>query len=141
MMPEPRPHRLRRRPTLWVAPALALVVLTGCGSVHTREDAAAAAATAFHKAVAAGDTGQACELLTESARSALAHNGDCAAALADTDIPEAGSVERSAVWGKAAQVVLNGDTVFLTTFDGSWLVRAAGCEPDPPRPYDCAVEG
>jgi hypothetical protein len=38
-------------------------------------------------------------------------------------------------------VALDGDVVFLSTFDSSWKVIAAGCTARPAQPYDCIVQG
>ena len=52
--------------------------------------------------------------------------------------------ESVAVAGHAAQVVSDGQAIFLARFDQGWLVTAAGCEresDDQATPYLCAVKG
>ena len=120
--------------------SLLLPVLAGCSAVSDREDAAAQTALQFHRAIGAGDFDGACRLLTPATRDSLAQDGACAKALRDADVPSADVVGAVGVWGQAAQVAMGPDTVFLTVFDGTWLVRAAGCKPDRPGPYDCSVE-
>jgi hypothetical protein len=59
-----------------------------------------------------------------------------------TSIDEQGvTVSGVQVWGDAAQVRVGGDVVFLRRISGEWLVSAAGCQPQPKRPYDCKVAG
>ncbi|KZF09153.1 hypothetical protein A2J03_03150 [Rhodococcus sp. EPR-157] len=57
------------------------------------------------------------------------------------DLPAAGSVIDVRAYGRAAQVRMDTDTVFLTIADGEWKVTAAGCRPEPGGPYDCVIEG
>lgn len=51
-----------------------------------------------------------------------------------------GTIRAVNVWGDRAQVVLTGDTVFLSRFPQGWKVAAAGCRSQPKGPYDCDVE-
>jgi hypothetical protein len=52
-----------------------------------------------------------------------------------------GAVRSAEVWGGAAQVVLTGDTLFLTETDDGWRVSAAGCRSRGEAPYACLLEG
>lgn len=39
-----------------------------------------------------------------------------------------------------AQARFESDTVFLSRFDGEWLVVAAACTPVSGHPYDCSIQ-
>lgn len=133
--------RGRLRPRLLVVPCLCLA-LAACATAD-REDAAADAASGFLGLVASGDGGSACDLLVPVAREELSQEAGsaCPAAVGDAGLPEPGAVVRTEVYGSMAQVVLEGDTVFLTRSDGAWLVLAAGCTARGELPYDCEISG
>ena len=133
-------RRINRSLRFALVTAALLAAIAGCGSVADREDAARRAALNFHRAIDTGDYDQACDLLTPATREALAQDESCPSALHDVALPPGARVGAVGVWGQAAQVVLGSDTVFLTVFDGKWVVRAAGCRADPPGPYDCSIE-
>jgi hypothetical protein len=59
----------------------------------------------------------------------------------EEELPAAGEVTGTDVYGQWAQVRLTGDTVFLAVFPDGWRVVAAGCTPRPERPYDCVLKG
>jgi hypothetical protein len=125
------------------ATALGLVLLlavSGCGSVGSRENAAADVAAQFTRDVGSGDFEQACGLLVPATRQSLEQDAPCPKSLADASLPDAGAVRQAQVWGQAAMVSFATDTMFLATIDGKWRVRAAGCQPQPPGPYQCDVE-
>ncbi len=65
----------------------------------------------------------------------------CEDALLDEDLPPAGDHAEPAVFGTAAQVRSDTETLFLGLFDDGWRVTAAGCAAEGDRPYDCTVEG
>jgi hypothetical protein len=119
------------------AVAAAAVALSGCAS--TQEPDVRDVATAFTDA--GGDPAARCELLVESARTALEseESAPCADVIADLPVG-GGAVEEVAVWGGNAQVRLAGDTVFLTETSAGWRVTAAACEPRGEAPYECEVE-
>jgi hypothetical protein len=50
-------------------------------------------------------------------------------------------VSSVAVYGLQAEVILSGDTVFLSRFEDGWRVIAAGCTPQEGKPFDCLVKG
>jgi len=64
-------------------------------------------------------------------RKALEQDESGETALHDTDLASGDQVRAVEVWDQAAPVVLKSDTEFLTVFDGSRVVRAARCQPDP----------
>lgn len=133
-----------RDPGRWWFPALALllpIVLTGCGS--GQEEAVRDRATAFKNAVAAQDWASACELLAPMTRSELeaAAKSPCPGALAEEELPAPGALDRVDVFGTMAEVRYRGETLFLSRFADGWRLLAAGCTPQPPKPYDCALHG
>ena len=119
-----------------------LATCAACSQVAGRADAAATVAERFHHAVAAGDGRAACSVLTPSTADALTEDGKpCAAAVLAADVPSATVVRQVQVWGRAAQVTMAGDVVFLAMNDGRWTVRAAGCTPRDAQPYQCQIQG
>ena len=128
----------------WRFSALALllpIILTGCGS--GQEEAVRDRATVFQKAVAAQDWAGACELLAPETRSELeaAAKTPCPSALAEEELPVPGTLDSVDVFGTMAEVRYQGETLFLTRFADGWRLFAAGCTPQPPKPYDCALHG
>ncbi|MFI0417244.1 hypothetical protein [Spongiactinospora sp. 9N601] len=120
--------------------ATALVAACGCAAPAGAGPAQAAAAR-FLDAVRDGQGAAACALLAPEAAESLAEEeGGCASAVLRLGLPGGGTVRQVSVWGDEAQVRLTTDTVFLHRFARGWLVRGAGCRPDPPGPYDCEVE-
>ena len=128
----------------WWLTALALLlpmILTGCAS--GQEDAARDSAGAFHDAITAQDWASACALLAPETRTELeaAAEKPCSEALPEEQLPEPGALDRVDVFGAMAEVRYQGETLFLTRFADKWLLHAAGCTPQPPKPYDCALHG
>jgi hypothetical protein len=128
-----------RRPLVALL-AAATLVLTGCGSVGHREDAAAEVAVRLLSAVAAGDGSAACATLAPDTAESVAEEEPCPEAILDKSLPRPGTVVGADVYGQRAQVRLDDDTVFLAAFPGGWRVVAAGCTPRPNQPYKCSVE-
>jgi hypothetical protein len=122
---------------------LAALALAGCASVGDRGEAADAVATRLLTSVGARNGAAACALLAPETAAEVAQSGDkpCAEAILDEDLPAAGAVTGTEVFGQWAQVRLTGDTVFLAAFPGGWRVVAAGCTPRAERPYDCVLQG
>lgn len=117
--------------------------LGGCASTSPDAHAALERAVAFHRAVDSGDAHAACDLLAPHTVAELEDQADapCTEALAGLELTAGGDAVRSTAYGLAAEVVLAGDTVFLTHASGGWLVTAAGCTPVPDQPYNCEVKG
>jgi hypothetical protein len=63
----------------------------------------------------------------------------CPEGVLASDLPEAMSTTATHADGRLAQVVMDGDVVFLTVSGNRWLVIGAGCTPRGERPYDCAI--
>jgi hypothetical protein len=127
-----------------VLPVLLLggLLPAGCAATGDREQAADAVATRMLTAAGAGDGVTACDLLAPETAAEVAQSAEkpCPEAILDEDLPDAGPVTGTDVYGQWAQVRLSTDTVFLAVFPGGWRVVAAGCTARPDRPYDCAVE-
>ncbi|TQK42660.1 hypothetical protein FBY35_4088 [Streptomyces sp. SLBN-118] len=122
---------------------LALATLAGCGGTGPREAGASEASEHFERQLVAGRTGAACGALAPGTRMELeeSEHKPCSEALAAEQLPEGGSVRKVDVYGRQALVVLEGDTLFLSQFADGWKVVAAGCRPEPDKPYQCTVKG
>lgn len=127
----------------WRSAALVGVLVMcggGCGVSPPQEDAAAQAATAFHRAADTGDRAAACALLAPPVRTSVSEDSSsCEEGIAKADLPRAGAVRSTAAYGRRAQVRMAGDVVFLTAENGGWRIWAAGCTPGNNGSYDCAV--
>jgi hypothetical protein len=134
-----RPHGLVLAGTL----AVTLGVTSGCASLAPDTDAASRVAEVFHRALSEGDSEAACAELAPQTLSVLESDADqpCADAILAEDIPDAGMALETQAYGQVAQVVLDGDVVFLASFGDRWRVTAAGCTPRGERPYHCAIDG
>ena len=138
-----RTRTVRRRWWSLMALVSVLPVMASCASLGPDPVTAGTTAAAFHRAITDRDGAAACALLApETLAEVEQTTGDsCDQAILTQDLPDAQSVQDSQAFGRGAQVVLDGDVLFLAVFDGQWRVTAAGCEPDGNRPYDCTVKG
>lgn len=129
--------------TVTVGTLLAGVVLLG-GCTGPGADDAGRAALSFEQLTGTAPA-QACDLLAGRTREALekVSKAACADALPASDLPSTLSVQTVRVYGHDAQVVLDGDVVFLARFADGWKVTAAGCRAgsSPDEPFDCDVSG
>ena len=134
--------RTRRR-TQALGAVLILAATCGCASLSSREDAAANTALRFESTLAGHDNAALCADLAPGTRQELEDTAksDCAQAIAGSDLPTTSGVRRVDVYGRQARVVLDGDTLFLSTFSDGWKITAAGCEPRPRKPYNCEIKG
>jgi hypothetical protein len=116
---------------------LTAAVVAGCAAGE--RPAVERVAAAF--ADAGNDPARACDLLAPATRAAVETQQarPCAAAL--NRVPPIGDVRSVEVWGGAAQVRFDRDTLFLTRTGDGWRVAAAGCTPREEAPYDCRVAG
>lgn len=129
------------RRTLAVVPALLVLGLaSGCSGAT---DGPRSAALAYASDVHRRDGPAACRLLAPETRAEVAQSGKspCGRAILDEDLPDPGTVRATRVWGRAAQVRMAGDTVFLSEFASGWKVVAAGCASRGSKPYDCQLQG
>ncbi|MEU0786958.1 hypothetical protein ABZ341_36020 [Streptomyces sp. NPDC006173] len=120
-----------------------IVGLTACGAPSKRVDAASGAATTFEKAVSGGNRTAMCAALAPQTRSEVEDSEKkvCTEAISEEDLSDGGAVRRVDVWGHQARAVLAADTLFLSQFPGGWKIVAAGCRPQPGKPYQCSVKG
>ncbi|MFI9150984.1 hypothetical protein [Streptomyces sp. NPDC053367] len=127
----------------WVALVAVAAGLAGCATLGERETAASRAAQRFAESVRREDGPRACAALAPETRQELEQSAEspCPEALLQEDLSYRGRVRSVQVYGQQAQVVLDGDTLFLSRFPTGWRVTAAGCEPRPQRPYQCQVKG
>jgi len=95
---------------------------------------------AFHRAVAAGSSVEACRLLARATEESVAADEPCADAIDKLNLPAADQVTSIRAYGRQSQVRMQGDVVFLTVEAGTWRVWAAGCEPGSAGVYKCEVQ-
>jgi hypothetical protein len=112
---------------------LSVFVAPAC-SGGLRENDSSAAAQRFLSAVADGDFGAACDLLSTRTKDNLARSEGqgCEEVLGSQQL-NGGAVRGSDVWGDRAQVRTDSGTLFLAEFAIGWKVVAAGCVPQGKR--------
>lgn len=122
---------------LWVAGAGAL---TSCAANGEGDVSSVAEQLLFAASQGQGTT--ACALLAPGAVQELedVSGRSCEQAVLEQGLGTPGEPIRVEVFDTMAQVRFDGDTVFLSRFDGAWLVTAAACRPEPRRPYDCGIQ-
>jgi hypothetical protein len=83
----------------------------------------------------------ACDVLAPDTRSELEQSSGkpCAEAVLEEDLGPDDGPRRVRVFDSMAQVVRGSQTLFLSRFDGEWLVVAAACTRVTDRPYDCSI--
>ncbi len=131
-------HRTRCATTV-AAAAVAVLLLSGCGSLDA--DAVESVAASF--AGAADDAAARCDLLAPSTLATLVQeeSSPCEDAIGDLPVGT-GGVTSVEVWGEEAQAKLADDTLFLTRTSSGWRVMAAACRSrGAGQPYDCQLEG
>ncbi|MEC5180896.1 hypothetical protein RCH07_002255 [Arthrobacter sp. CG_A4] len=118
-----------------------LVLLAACGC-SPDTSAAAGQAREFHRLLEASDLQGACALLQAKAQEkAASQDGACEEALEALELPTAGTVLETHVYGRRASVVFESDTVFLAATESGWRVAGAGCTSEGEAPYTCEIGG
>ncbi len=123
------------------AAVVACLALTSCAG--TQDDAAGTAARRLLDAVAQDDGAAACAVLAPAARTELEDTSGkpCPEAVLEEDVGSASAPQAVEVYDRMAQVRFASGPVFLSRFDGEWLVVGAACTPEPgDRPYDCSIQ-
>ncbi|WP_139053228.1 hypothetical protein [Rhodococcus globerulus] len=122
---------------------LAAPTASACTSLPPDAAGAAEVAQAFHTALHVADRTTLCALLAEATAEQVEKttHSTCPDGILDRQIPDADRVHDVSAYGRAAQVRMNGDTVFLTREGESWKIAAAGCQYQGNEPYDCVLEG
>jgi hypothetical protein len=121
--------------------AVLLLSLSGCGSGGS-EDNARRSVQRFLEALERHDGEAACRQLAPETASAVAEDEKkpCGEAVLSLGIGTA-PIRRVHVYVDAAQARLEGGgAVFLDETSAGWRVSAAGCKPQPGKPYDCELE-
>ncbi|MEY2403889.1 MAG: hypothetical protein QOD38_1440 [Acidimicrobiaceae bacterium] len=124
--------------------ALTITLAASCAGRTEERSRAETAAVAFYEAVAQQDGIAACALLAPETQHEVETSAKqpCDEAITDEDLPdELGRVTETTVFGNEARVMADGDTVFVSDFDGFWRVVAAGCTTRGDVPYDCELKG
>lgn len=122
---------------------MAALVLVTAGCTASQEGPAEHVAEQLQAALDQEDGAKACDLLADDAQQELQESSgsSCESAILDSGVSPAGQVRSVKVYGTAAQVRYDDDTVFLGEFSDGWKVVAAGCEARAAKPYDCDVKG
>lgn len=126
-----------------VAVVMAVVLVSGCGAVAERRDAATAATERFERALASRQYAEVCRALADVTRQEVEQStaGSCEQGMRQERVPAGGRVVHVDVYGRQARAVLTEDTLFLSLFPDGWKVMAAGCTPQPDQPYQCEIKG
>jgi hypothetical protein len=134
-----RPDALSRTFRNSALAVLATLALASCAGAE--DEAATTAAEELQAAVGESDGQQACRLLAPAARTELEDSSGkpCADAVLSEQVGTSGTATGVDVFDTMAQVRFADDTVFLSRFDGAWLVVGAACTPQGERPYDCGI--
>jgi hypothetical protein len=123
-----------------VVVTVSALLLQGCGGAQ--DGPARSAAMGFLAAAQGDDGAAACALLAPAAREELASTAGapCPEAVLDEDLATQDTRQAEVtVFDSMAQATVGSQTVFLSRYDGRWLVVAAACTPVPDAPYDCSI--
>ena len=123
-----------------IAVALLAAPLAGCA---TADEGPQDAAVSFHHALQGGNGRAACGLVAEETRKALVQqeHKPCGAAILGERLPHPSGEGEAEIYGSMAQVVVDGETLFLSRFQDGWRIVAAGCPPTTgDAPHDCTLE-
>lgn len=100
-------------------------------------------ANTFTRAIAGKDGEAACAVLAVRTIEELEQSTGkpCATAILEEDPLVPAGQPRVQTFGSMAQARYDGETLFLSRFDESWLVTAAACTKSAAGTYECAVKG
>jgi hypothetical protein len=131
--------------TGWRAWATVVCLVAPCvlGSCAASDDQAVSSVAEQLLVAASEQQGtEACSLMAPGAVKELEDSSgqSCDQAILEEDLGAAGEPLGVQVFGTMAQVRFETDTVFLSRFDGKWLVVAAACVPQSGRPFDCDIQ-
>jgi hypothetical protein len=121
--------------------AVLVLALSGCGTASSEHDARGSVQR-FFAALSRHDGEAACHELSEETASAVAEDEKkpCGDAVLSLGLPTA-PITKVSVYIDSAQAKLQGGgAVFLDETPTGWKVSAAGCKPQPGKPYDCDLE-
>ena len=121
-------------------PVVAVAALvTACGGAQDAD--VARVASGLVEAVDRRDGAGACALLAPPVRTELedTSGSPCAEAVLEEDVGAPSDTTEVEVFDTMARAVVGSESLFLSRFDGRWLVVAAACDPMAGKPYDCAI--
>lgn len=129
----------RRAAACRLAVVTCALLTAACGGTQDAE--VSRAATGLLSAVRGGDGQAACALLAPAVRSELEDTSGepCDRAVLEEQLGDGSGPVEVEVFDTNAQAVVGSETLFLSRFDGQWLVIAAACTRVPGAPYDCSV--
>ena len=140
---------MARRQTAPVFALYLLVIVAGiAGAIaiglvrEADDDAAGVTVERFAAAIEAKDGAGACALLTEDAVTALQsqEKKSCEDAILSLDLSGGRAVFVDVADTSAVVDLSEGDRAYLDKTPSGWRIGAAGCKPQPNRPYDCELE-
>lgn len=100
---------------------LAVLLAASCSSRTDERPRAEQAVNQFHAAFKKDDGAAACALLAPQTRHEVEKSAEapCDQAITDADLPDLGRLQATDVYGNEARIVADGDTVFVSDFDGA----------------------
>ncbi len=122
---------------------LTTAAASGCASLQPDTAGVVAVAQKFHTALLEANGAEMCDMVTVSTSEhvEISTGRDCKDGIIEAHIPTADGIVAADIYGRAAQVRMHGDTVFLTETRQGWKVVAAGCHSQGDEPYECKVGG
>jgi hypothetical protein len=121
--------------------ALLAVALSGCGTASSERDARRSVQR-FFAAFSSRDGAAACDELSDETVSEVekSEKKPCAQGILSEDVFPARVVGVHVYMHSAQAELGGGEAVFLDLTPQGWKVSAAGCKPQPGKPYQCELE-